>query len=103
MRLSRTNKKGPHRGDAGGPVIVRHDEFYVPTKPTKTVVATVITMAGLLGIQLTTGTAQLVVMVLQVLLVAYGVWRAHNRPKSPVAGHRIGGFMPPMGDERPLP
>lgn len=58
---------------------------YVPTKPTKALVAAVVTVAGLVGIQLTDGTAQLVVMVAQLLLVVYGVWRARNAPKdSPV-------------------
>lgn len=101
MKLSRKHKKLPRGAAAGGPGIVPHDQFYVPTKPTKAVVAAVITVAGLLGIQLTDGTAQLVVMILQLVLVVYGVWRAHNVPKAPVAGRQIGGYLPPMGGEQP--
>lgn len=65
---------------------------YVPTKPTKAVVAAVITVAGLVGIHLTEGTAQLVVMVLQVVIICYGVWRTRNAPKDPPAGG-VGGFI----------
>lgn len=66
---------------------------YVQTKPTKALVAAVVTLAGLVGIQLTTGTAQLVVMVAQLLLVVYGVWRARNAPKD-AADEGVERFMP---------
>lgn len=55
------------------------------TKSTKALVAAVVTLAGLVGIQLTDGTAQLVVMILQLLAVVFGVWRARNNPKRPPA------------------
>lgn len=66
----------------------------VQTKPTKALVALVVTLAGLAGIQLTDGAAQLVVMGLQLLLVVYGVWRARNAPKDPPAtGPGVGEFL----------
>lgn len=69
-------------------------QVYVPTKPTKAVVAAVITVAGLVGIHLTSGTAQLVVMVLQLAVVVFGVWRTRNAPKDPPpAGPGVGGFL----------
>ena len=63
------------------------------TKPTKAYVAAVVTILGLVGIQVTTGTAQVIVMVLQLVLVVYGVWRAYNRPKLPDRGRRVGGQL----------
>lgn len=77
MKPSRANKKAAGRRATAEPVSVP----YVQTKPTKALVAAVVTLAGLVGIQLTDGTAQLVVMVAQLLLVVYGVWRARNAPK----------------------
>jgi hypothetical protein len=56
------------------------------------VVAALITMAGLVGIHLTEGTAQLVVMFVQLVLVVYGVWRARNYPKDPPAGPGVQEF-----------
>lgn len=72
-----------------------HDaQVYVPTKATKAMVAALVTIAGLVGIHLTTGTAQLVVAVLQLLLVVYGVWRTRNAPKAPpAAGPGVGDFL----------
>lgn len=63
----------------------------LPTKPTKAMVAAVVTLAGLVGIHLTTGTAQVVIMVGQLVLVVYGVWRARNMPKPPDDG--VDGFL----------
>jgi len=65
----------------------------LPTKPTKAYVAAVVTLAGLVGIHLTTGTAQAIVMALQLVLVVYGVWRAWNRPKLPDRGRNLGGQL----------
>jgi hypothetical protein len=62
----------------------------VPTKPTKALVALVVTLAGLVGIHLTNGTAQLVIMVAQLVIVVYGVWRARNDPKD---GPGVGEFL----------
>lgn len=63
------------------------------TKSTKALVAAVVTLAGLVGIQLTDGTAQLVVMVLQLLAVVFGVWRARNNPKTPRRRRGMGEFL----------
>lgn len=52
----------------------------VRTKPTKALVALLVTVAGLVGIHLTHGTAELVVGAVQLVLVVYGVWRARNAP-----------------------
>lgn len=52
------------------------------TKPTKAYVAAVVTILGLVGIHVTAGTAQALVMVGQLVLVVYGVWRTHNAPKA---------------------
>lgn len=65
----------------------------LPTKPTKAYVAAVVTLLGLVGIHVTTGTAQAVVMVAQLLIVVYGVWRAANRPKLPDRGRGVQGFL----------
>lgn len=65
----------------------------VPRKPTKALVAALITLAGLVGIRLTSGTAELILMVAQLVLVAYGVWRARNNPKGPPTGG-IGRWVP---------
>jgi len=59
---------------------------YAQTKPSKAVTAAVITVAGLFGITLTDGTAQLIVMGLQLVAVVYGVWRTYNAPKRTVPG-----------------
>lgn len=70
-------------------------QVYVPTTSTKALVAALVTLAGLAGIQLTDGTAQLVVMALQLVCVVFGVWRARNRPKlpAPPAGPGVGEFL----------
>lgn len=73
------NRNRPRRRASRTPEVVPQ----VQTKPTKALVAAVVTLAGLVGIQLTDGTAQLVVMIAQLLLVVYGVWRARNAPKDP--------------------
>lgn len=65
-----------------------------PTKPTKAYVAALITLAGLVGIHVTNGTAQALVMAGQLLLVIYGVWRTRNRPKVPNRGRGVQGFLP---------
>lgn len=64
---------------------------YVQTKPTKAVVAAIVTLAGLVGIHLTSGTAQAIVMAVQLVLVVYGVWRARNKP---VDRPGMRGFVP---------
>lgn len=87
------NRNRPRRRHAGDHGIVRPGQGYVPTKPTKALVAAVVTFAGLVGIHLTTGTAQLVVMVGQLALVVFGVWRARNRPKDPPAGPGVQEFL----------
>lgn len=65
----------------------------VPTKPTKAYVAAVVVLAGLVGIHLTNGTAQALVMLGQLLFTVYGVWRATNRPKLPDRGRGVQGFL----------
>jgi hypothetical protein len=65
----------------------------VPLKPTKALVAALITVAGLVGLQLTEGTAQLIVMAAQLVLVTYGVWRARNEPKEPPTGPGVGEYL----------
>jgi hypothetical protein len=67
----------------------------VRRKPTKALVAAVVTLAGMVGITLTTGKAQAIVMVVQLVLVVYGVWRARNAPKPPTGPGNvgIGGFL----------
>ena len=66
---------------------------YVPTKPTKALVAGLVTLAGLVGIHLTTGTAQAIVMLGQLVLVVYGVWRTYNAPKPPASGPGVQEFL----------
>jgi hypothetical protein len=53
----------------------------VETKPTKAIVAAVLTVLGLLGVTLTDGGSQLVAAIVQLVVVGYGVWRVPNRPK----------------------
>lgn len=65
----------------------------LPTKPTKAYVSAVITLLGLVGIHVTSGTAQAVVLVAWVLLSWYGVWRARNHPKLPDRGRGVAGFL----------
>lgn len=65
------------------------------TKPTKALVAALITVAGLVGVRLTSGTAELILMACQLILVAYGVWRTRNNPKDPPpGGGGIGWYVP---------
>lgn len=79
MKLSRRNRNHQLPANAGDTGIVQREQFpAVPTKPTKALVAALVTLAGLVGIQLTTGTAQAIVMVVQLVAVAYGVWRTRN-------------------------
>lgn len=54
-----------------------------PTRPAKAVVAAVTTLLGLVGIHVTSGTAEALVMAGQLALVVFAVWRTPNRPKSP--------------------
>lgn len=93
MKLSRTHKNGRRRRQTAAGVSVPGEQIVWPTKPTKAYVAAVITLLGLVGIHLTTGTAQALVMVGQLLLVAYGVWRVHNHPKPPRSGPGVEGFL----------
>lgn len=53
----------------------------VPTKPTKAYVSMVVTFAGFVGLHLTNGQAQDIVMAAQLVAVGYGVWRVRNKPK----------------------
>lgn len=92
MRLSRRNRNHQLPAGPAGPVPVRREQSYVPTKPTKAVVAAVVTMLGLVGIHVTSGTAQLIVMVGQLVLVVFGVWRARNKPTHP-GGGGVGEFL----------
>lgn len=93
MRLSRRNRN-THRGRDAGDVVSVRNEQTVPTKPTKAYVAAIVTIAGLVGIHITSGTAQAIVMVGQLLLVVYGVWRARNLPKRRGAvNHDPGDFL----------
>lgn len=73
------------------PGIAGHGAQLPATKSTKALVAAVITLAGLVGIQLTDGTAQLVVAILQLVAVVYGVWRTYNGPKD--SGPGVGDFL----------
>lgn len=52
-----------------------------PTRPTKAYVSMVITLAGFIGLRLTDGDAQAIVMAAQLVAVGYGVWRTTNKPK----------------------
>ena len=64
------------------------------TKPTKAVVAAVLTLIGLLGVTLTDGQTQLVAAVVQLAVVTYAVWRTTNAPKPRRAGRGIGRYTP---------
>lgn len=78
MKLSRGNRITRRRPRPPAGVSVRSEQ---PTKPTKAIVAAVVTVLGLVGIHITSGTAEAIVMVGQLVLVVYGVWRARNAPK----------------------
>jgi hypothetical protein len=52
-----------------------------PTRPTKAYVSMVITLAGFIGLHLTDGDAQAIVMAGQLIVIGYGVWRVPNKPK----------------------
>lgn len=103
MKLSRTHRNTRRRPAAGGLVSVPSEQGVVrvpasvltelPTKPSKALVAAVLTLAGLVGIHLTSGTAQAVVVVLQVVLVTYGVWRTRNVPKATRERRGVGDFL----------
>lgn len=88
-RLSRPNRNHQLPATPATSVSVPYEQ---PTKPTKAWVAAVVTLLGLLGIHITTGTAQALVMAGQLILVVYGVWRARNRPKLPNRGRGVSGF-----------
>lgn len=85
MRLSRRNRNRP----AGGPPAAGHS-VRTEQKATKARVAAVVTLAGLVGIHLTHGTAELVVGLVQLVVVVYGVWRARNAVKAPNASRDPG-------------
>lgn len=89
--LSRRNKKPAAAADAGPAVSVRPEQL--PTRPTKAYVAAVVTILGLVGINVTTGTAQAIVMVAQLVLVVYGVWRARNLPRPTRRARGMGEFL----------
>ena len=89
------NKNRPRRQLPAGPNVVHSAQAPCPwpTRPSKALVAGLVTLAGLVGIRLTHGTAELVVMLAQLLVVAYGVWRTHNGPKPPLEGPGVGEFL----------
>lgn len=92
MKLSRSHKNRRELAPPAPPKLSPGD--MVPRKPTKAIVAAVVTVLGLVGIHVTTGTAQAIVMVGQVVLVVYGVWRARNLPKRRGAvNHDPGGLL----------
>jgi hypothetical protein len=103
MKLSRTNRNTHRRRAPAAAVSVPSEQGMVrvpasvftdlPTKPSKALVAAVLTIAGLLGLHLTSGTAQAVVVVLQVVLVTYGVWRTRNVPKATPERPGVGDFL----------
>lgn len=51
------------------------------TKSTKAIVAAIVTMLGSMGVVVSDGTIQLIAAGVQLVLVTFGVWRAHNAPK----------------------
>lgn len=61
----------------------------IPTRPRKAYVAAVTVLLGLLGIHITSGTAQALVMAGQFLAVVYGVWRTYNPPTLPDRGRGL--------------
>lgn len=63
-----------------------------PTKPTKAIVAAVLSLLGAVGLTVSDGTTQIITGAVQVLIITYGVWRAVNRPRDGRAGG-IGGFL----------
>lgn len=65
-----------------------------PTRPDKAWTSALVTLAGLLGIHLTNGTAQAIVLVVWVALSWYGVWRVRNRPKQPRPGPGVQDVLP---------
>lgn len=79
MNLSGRHKNGRGRPPRPAGVSVRGEQ---PTTATKAQVAALVTVLGLVGIHITTGTAQAIVMVAQLALVFYGVWRVRNRRKT---------------------
>lgn len=91
MRLSRRNRNRPSPAAPATPIPVRIEQL--PTKARKAYVAAVVTLLGLVGIQVTTGTAQALVMLGQLLLVVYGVWRTRNPAKLPNKGQGVAGFL----------
>jgi hypothetical protein len=88
--MSRHVRRFQNRRPTG---IAGHDAQVPATKSTKALVAAVLTLAGLLGIHLTDGTAQLVVAIVQLVAVTYGVWRAYNAPKVSSSGQGVGEFL----------
>lgn len=80
MRLSRRNRNQAARAAAGTPLSIRYEQ---PRKPTKALVAGLISLAGVFGVTMTHGTAELVLVLAQLVLVTFGVWRTRNDPRSP--------------------
>lgn len=91
MKRSPRHRNRQLPADAGGQLPVRIEQL--PTKPTKAYVAAVVVLLGLIGIHVTSGTAQALVMLGQLLLTVYGVWRATNRPKLPSRGTGVQDFL----------
>jgi len=90
MKLTRRNRNRVTPATPAGAQTVTSEQL--PATSTKAMVAAVVTMLGLVGITVTTGTAQVIVMVAQLVLVVYGVWRARNHVK-PGKGTGVGGFL----------
>lgn len=87
-KVYRLTEQGMERAQAPGhrPGDVRQTvRTEPPRKATKAVVAAVITLAGLVGIHLTHGTAELLVGLVQLAVLVYGVWRTPNAVKPPNA------------------
>lgn len=58
-----------------------HRPVPAETKPNKALAAAITAMLAALGVTTTSGTTELVVAILGVLVNAYAVWRTYNPPK----------------------
>jgi len=66
----------------------RHTPTGVPTKPNKALAAAITSLMAAVGVNITHGTAELVVCVLGVLVNAFAVWRTYNPPVRQQAARR---------------
>lgn len=62
-----------------------------PTKPTKAHIAALVTVLGLVGFHVTSGTVQAVLTVAWLAVSWYSVWRTPNRPRASKGG--MGRFL----------